>query len=58
MAERPIPIKYISRKLTFSSALPINGEATEAKTAPNVKINVYDAKVKWKVLTKGWINKG
>ena len=53
-----IPAIYITLKLTLAKPLPINGEATEAATAPNVKIKVYDAKLKWNVLTSGWTNNG
>ena len=48
-----IPAIYITLKLTLAKPLPINGEAIEAATAPNVKIKVYDAKLKWNVLTSG-----
>lgn len=41
-----IPTMYITLKLILAKPLPMNGEATEAATAPNVKINVYDAKLK------------
>ena len=50
-----IPAIYITLK-TLAKPLPINGEFTEAATAPNVKIKVYDAKLKWNVLTSG-VNK-